>query len=129
MIEKLGSGADFPASETIRLDAENFEAYAFLPYDEKLEACAADALVNITPHSVVVINSPEGNGGELAKKVLANADPRKWICVEAEKVSVGYTDHYVVLVMSYQDTVDQAMRNFKAMEKDLNDGTVEVMTK
>ena len=119
IVEGLYSGVDVPAYETITLTKDMFESYAFTSYDESLSAVAADALVNITPHSLVVIHASGGNGKDVAEKIVQNADPNKWLCVGSEVVNVAYTNHYVVLVMSYQDIADGIVTNFKTMASDL----------
>lgn len=128
IVEKLYKDVDVPAYETIELTKDTFESYAFISYDDSLSAVAADALVNITPHSLVVINSKDGNGKDLAEEILINADPNKWLCVGSEIVEVGYTDHYVVLVMSYEDIADDIMSNFKNIAKDLDSMDANVLT-
>lgn len=120
IVEKLYDNVDVPPYETIKLDQTNFEYYTFIPYNDTLTAVAADALVNITPHSVVVIHSEDDNGANIAKKVIENADPNKWLCVGAETVNVVYTDHYVVLIMSRQVTADAIAENFKVIAKELD---------
>ena len=70
LVEKLCDNVDVPPYETVRLDSSNFEFFAFVPYDDSLSAVAADALVNITPHSVAVIRAENGNGASLEKKWL-----------------------------------------------------------
>ena len=120
IVEKLYQDVDPPPNETINLDETNFEFFAFIPYDESLSGVAADALVNITPHSLVVIHTGNGNGAELAKQVAENADPNKWLCVRAEALRVAHTDHYVVLVMSYPDTADSIIANLRSMARDLD---------
>lgn len=115
IVEDLYENVDVPPYETISLDESNFEYYAFAPYDSSYIAVAADALVNITPHSMVVINSEDGNGGELAKTIAENADLNKWLCVGSEAGGVAYTDHYVVLIMSEKETVDSVIDNFREM--------------
>lgn len=120
VVAELYQGIDVPVYETVPLDPENFEYFTFIPYQENLSAVEADALVSITAHSLVVIHTEDGNGAELAEKVAEKADPNKWLCVRADKVSVAYTDHYVVLVMSDREMVEDVMENFKAMAKDLD---------
>lgn len=122
IVEKLYDNVDVPPYEIVSLDETNFEYFAFVPYDKDLSAVAADALVNITPHSVVVIRSEQGNGAKLASSVAANADLNKWLCVGSEAGAVVYTDHYVVLIMSEKDIVNAIAENFKSLAKDL-DGT------
>ena len=131
IVEGLYKGVDVPAYETITLTKDMFESYAFTSYDESLSAVASDALVNITPHSLVVINATGGNGKDIAEQIVLNADPNKWLCVGSEVVKVAYTDHYVVLVMSYQDIADGVVANFKTLAGDLEnepEATVTVLT-
>ena len=128
IVERLYNGVDVPAYETITLTKDMFESYAFTSYDESLSAVAADALVNITPHSLVVIHAGNGNGKELAEEIILNADPNKWLCVGSEIVEVTYTDHYVVLVMSDEITADAIVSNFKNMTKELDDMEANVLT-
>ena len=120
IVEKLYHDVDPPPNETISLDETNFEFFAFIPYDDSLSGAAADALVNITPHSLVVIHTERGNGAELAKQVAENADPNKWLCVRAEALRVACTDHYVVLVMSYPNTANSIIANFRAIAQELD---------
>lgn len=128
IVEKLYKDVDVPPYETIPLDAETFEYYAFIPYEENLSAVASDALVNITPHSVVVIHASNGNGADLAQQVIKNADPNKWLCVGSEAVRVAYTNHYVVLIMSYEDIADAIADNFKKMANELDDMASNVLS-
>lgn len=128
LVEKLYDNVDVPPYETVRLDSSNFEFFAFVPYDDSLSAVAADALVNITPHSVVVIRAENGNGASLAKKVVENADQNKWLCVGSEIVNVAYTDHYVLLIMSEKAIADDIAENFKNMAKDLDGMEMTLLT-
>ena len=120
IVEQLYDHVDGPPYEIIPLVEENFEYYSFIPYDESLTAVAADALVRVAPHSTVVIRADGGNGPELADRIIRNANPNKWASVGAETVYVAYTDHYVILVMSYRDTADAIIRNFKNMAIELD---------
>lgn len=129
IVERLYENADAPPYETIRLDKTNFEAFAFIPYDESLSAVEADALVNITPHSVVVIHDEKGNGESLAEAVFENADPFKWLCVSSEKVNVAYTDHYVVLIMSYEAVADSVAAKFGEIAHELDGMKMTLLSK
>ena len=128
VIEKLYQNIEVPPNETIVLDKDNFEYFAFIPYGDGLTGAAADALVNITPHSLVVIHTDGGNGAELAEQVSENADPNKWLCVRADSLRVAYTDHYVVLVMSFTDTADAIIGNFRTIAKDIDSGEMTLLT-
>lgn len=120
IVEKLYENIDVPPYETVRLTPENFAYYSFVPYDDSLSAVTADALVNITPHSVVVIRSEKGDGARLAALIFKYADPDKWISVWADWVNVAYTDHYVVLIMSEEGRANAIAENFKSIAKKLD---------
>lgn len=98
------------------LDETVFNSFAFVDWQEGIEAVAADALVNAIPHSVVLIKVPETVDGEaLAKEIEDNAQLNKWVCVQAEAKAAVFKDGYILLVMSTQDTVDAFVSAFEAM--------------
>lgn len=127
MIETIYGDVDAPAYEAVPLDRDNFEYFTFVPYAEGLEACEADALINATPHSVVLIHCADGDVAALAQKVAENANPRKWICTAAEKTQIAYTQHYVLLLMSETNLVDDMLDNFRALAADMGEGDVTVL--
>ena len=56
---------------------------------------------------------PEGtDAAEIAKQIEDQADPRKWICVEAEKTIVKQRGNVVLLVMSTADVADAVAQAF-----------------
>ncbi len=112
-------GVDVPAYEATELTKENFEYFTFIPYTDGLTGYQADALINATPHSLVLIRSENGDTADLAQKMLDNADPHKWINVSAEAVQTAYTEHYVILAMSSEVIVESIITNFKTA---VNDG-------
>ena len=94
---------------------ENFEGYAFVPFQEGIKAVSADPMIGSIPHSVVLIEAEEGVDLEaMAEEILANADTRKWICVEAEKADVAVKGNQLLFVMSDEVTVDTMIANFIA---------------
>ncbi len=127
LIDRLCENADVPAYEAIPLGEKNFEFFAFAPYNSEYSAYAADALVNVTAHSLVVIKCNDDNTQKLAETIAENANIRKWLCVSAETVKVAYSDHYVMLVMSFEDTTEKLLENFKALTTEMNDGEVSVL--
>lgn len=120
IVDGLYENVDVPPYALTTLDEENFKYYSFLSYNEDLFAVAADALVRIEPHSMVLIRTDAGNGPELAYQIFRNADPNKWVSVGSEVVYVAYTYHYVVLVMSSQDRADAIIGNFRDMARELD---------
>ena len=96
------------------LSAENFEYFAFTPWVEGYEAIAGDAMIGSIAHSLVIFKVPEGTDtAALVTEIESKADPRKWICVEAEKVAVKARGRVVMLAMSTVDIVDGFVANFE----------------
>jgi len=96
------------------LSAENFEYFAFAPWAEGYEAICGDAMIGSIAHSLVIVKVPEGTDtAALAETIKTNADPRKWMCVEAEKVAVETRGNVVMLAMSTTAITDAFVENFK----------------
>ena len=96
------------------LNDENFKYYAFADVDYK-EAIASEAMSS-TAHSVVLIRLNDPKDAEKAvEDIEANADPRKWICVEAENTYVLSKGDLVVLIMS-NDLAPKIKENFENLE-------------
>ncbi|MGM9521449.1 MAG: hypothetical protein ACI3VB_03110 [Oscillospiraceae bacterium] len=107
---------NLPAIQDIPLDSSNFEFYAFVPYDSDYNGLASEAMMNAIAHSVVLVQVPDGTDAEaVAEEIEANADPRKWICVEAEKTVVSVNGSLILLVMSTESIADAVTENFLAL--------------
>lgn len=88
------------ALSNVTLDEENFEYYAFADVKYK-EAIASESMTGSIPHSVVLIRLEDAKDADAAvKDIKEKADPRKWLCVEAENVEVLSKGDLVVLIMS-----------------------------
>ena len=95
------------------LDEENFAAYAFIDPIEDAEGVATESAITAVAHSVVLLRLPEeSDAQEVAKQIEENADPRKWICVEAEKTEVVSHGNLVLLVMSFEEDATTIVNNF-----------------
>lgn len=95
------------------LDSENFQYYAFIDYKDGYEAACNEAMISAQAHSVVLVRVPDGeDASAVAEEIRANADPRKWICVEAEKTEVVQSGNLVLLVMSGSDTATAVVNSF-----------------
>ncbi|MDH8678858.1 hypothetical protein QE109_11900 [Fusibacter bizertensis] len=95
------------------LDADNFSWYLFIDPIEGAEAVSADAMMSAVAHSVVLLRVPDGTDAEaVAKEIEEKADPRKWICVEAEKTIVKVNGNLILLIMSNPEVADQVAENF-----------------
>ena len=65
------------------------------------EALVSESEVGSIAHSVVLLRLNDAADAEnVVSKVKESADPRKWLCVEAENVIVKSKGDLVVLIMS-----------------------------
>ncbi len=104
---------EMPMLGEIPLDEENFAFYTFADYVEGAEGYVSEPMMGSFAHSVVLVRLPEGTDvSAFASKVKANADPRKWICVEAETVEVRTKGNLVLLVMSSKETANKIVSRF-----------------
>ena len=113
-MNKILSGVEVPRYELMPITSENFSHFMFTDYVEGAKGFSADALISSTAHSVCLVSLPSSvNAQNFASQVKQNADPRKWICVEAEKVEAVAKGNMVLLVMSDAVTTDKIVNNFK----------------
>lgn len=107
------SGVETPMYEISEIPDESFSYFTFIDQPAGATAVTADGLIGSIAHSVVLIRVAAGtDAAAVAKDVEANADPRKWICVEAEKTIVKSKGDLVLLVMSKAETADAIAANF-----------------
>jgi len=101
------SMASFDSGE---IPAENAEYMIGTTDVEYTESYYSIPMINVNPYQCILLRLPEGADVEAAKKTIAdNADPRKWICVEAESVIVENVGDVILFVMGDSPTTN-AMR-------------------
>lgn len=104
---------EMPMTQIMELDKEMFSAFTFVDYVEGAEAYVHEPMMGSFAHSVVLVRLPEGTDvSAFASKMKNNADPRKWICVEAETVKVSTKGNLVLLVMSSEDVANKVTSKF-----------------
>ena len=118
--------------ENADIDAETREAmqyYEMVTIDESLEvqflgteeADYTDAVcsfpaINAIPYQCVLLRVEDADEVEETKQLLeANADPRKWICVEAESVVIENVGDVILFVMADAQTADAIKTAFLAL--------------
>ncbi len=96
-----------------QLTADLFESDVFVPYVEGMEAVRCEPGMMSQAHSVVMLKVPEGTDVEsLCTQIKENANPRKWICVEAEQVEVVASGNTILLVMADAVNTPILVENF-----------------
>lgn len=97
-------------------DAETFKWTAFADYAEGYEAAVSEPMIGSIAHSVVLVRVPEGTDVESVRaEIEQNHNPRKWVCVEAEKTAVVAHNNTILLVMSTEALADVVLANFDAL--------------
>lgn len=95
---------------------DSFEWLVGVPYVEGAYAVISAPMMSSIAHEVILIELPEGADVEaFAADVEANLNPRKWVCVEAEKTWVKTSGQYVVKVMSNTEMADAVEANFNTV--------------
>lgn len=115
IIAAVEAGAGIEASLMVEPigDAEMFEYMFFTSYVEGAESLVSQPMIGAIPHFAGLIRLPEGADVDaVVEDIKANADPRKWICVEAEKVAVVSRSNVVLFVMSSTAIADVMVENF-----------------
>lgn len=115
IIDKVYEGLDdLPAVATITVDKDNFSNFFGAENVDFEEAAVSEAMINAVAHSVGVVKLKDGADVEKVKKeIKEKANPRKWVCVEAESVIVESRGNTIILIMSFEDTADKIATNFR----------------
>ena len=99
----------------VEVTDENIENYLGTKDIDYQEALASESMVGSIAHSVVLIRMNEGANIEDAKTLIKEkANPRKWICVEAENVYVESKGNLIILIMS-GELADSIKANFEQL--------------
>ncbi len=73
-------------------------------------------MMNVVPYQCILLRLPEGADMDAAKQTLSDhADPRKWICVEAESVIVENVGDVVLFIMGDSQVTNAMQEAFLAL--------------
>ena len=101
----------------IELTSDNIENYVGTSDIEFKEGIASESAVGSIAHSVVLLRLNDASkADETVKKIEENANPIKWICVEASNVIVKSKGDLVILIMSNEDLAPRLDTNFEGLE-------------
>lgn len=103
-------------TENIEITKETIENFVGTNDFEFESALASESMVGSTAHSIVLIRVKENeNYEEIVNKIKEKANPRKWICVEAENVIVKNKGNLIILIMT-NDLAPKIEENFNNLE-------------
>lgn len=96
---------DFPVGEPTTIDLTDADTTKYFTGIEDgtqlTEAISSEAMIGSQAYSLVVARAKEDTDLDaLKKEMLDGIDPRKWICVGADKVIVGNYQNILILIMS-----------------------------
>lgn len=108
-----------PFVMSMPLTEEDFEFFTFIPYEEGLEAVANEPMMGSIAHSIVLVKCPTAEkAAEVASAMKENCNPRKWVCVEADKVTATTNGNIAMLLMTTTEggMSDTIVGNFGALD-------------
>ncbi len=83
---------------------------------EYTESFYSMPMMTAVAYQCILLRLPEGADVEAAKQAIAdNADPRKWVCVEAESIIVENVGNVVLFVMADSKTANALQTAFLAL--------------
>ena len=102
------------------LNAEISEAYVGLTkeeYEENIEeGVFYESMMSPANQSYCLLKVKEGaDVASLQELVFQKANPRKWICMSADRVLVMADDSYIMLAMGTQEACDALKTEFEAL--------------
>lgn len=124
IIDKVYEGInadEMPRSlETTEVTSDAVAYYIGTDKVDYKEIYASEPMMSSVAYSVVVVKLNEGADVEEAKKLIKdNVDPRKWICVDAEIVTVDNVGDTIILIMMDEQNEELAKKiqnNFKNLK-------------
>ena len=115
VVDKLYVGLEdnMPMVGSTEITKDNMKSYIGIDNLDIKEGIASEALIGSIAHSVVVLRVNDKVDVEKAKNdIKENANPRKWVCVEAEKVIVKSKGDVIILIMSNNELAPKIESNF-----------------
>ena len=101
----------------MEVTSETVEYYIGTADVDFKEALVSESGVGAIAHSVVLVRLNDAKDAEDAvAKIKENADPRKWICVEASNVIVKSKGDLVILIMSNEELAPKLDANFEGLK-------------
>ncbi len=108
---------------------DSMDSYVASPIDESTEAyvlgtdevkytdsVCSSPMVTATAYQCVVLRLADGEDAEAAKeKLMEHAEPRKWVCVEAESVILENIGDVVLYVMAEKNVAEAVRMSFLAL--------------
>ncbi|MCI8309896.1 MAG: hypothetical protein HFJ45_06975 [Clostridia bacterium] len=122
LVEKIYEGKDeiLPSVQTNVIDLEDNVTVQYLTGLENgndLEyLVVSEPMMSSQAYSFILAKAKNGaNANEIAKTMSEKIDPRKWICVSAEKIYATNSGDIICLVMSSEEWAKPVYDTFKKL--------------
>ncbi len=126
ILSQLYATAD--VDDTVREALENYVAMEIPDENQEYllgtteieftDSVASVPMVNVDPYQCVLLRVKDPDKVDEAKQLLSdNADPRKWVCVEAESVIIENVGDVILYIMAEQKTAEAVRNAFLALQQ------------
>lgn len=100
------------------LNKENAEGFLGSNEIEFTEGLVSAPMMSSIPYELVLLKLDENADVESAKELIKkNANPRKWVCVEAEEVVVENIDNVIFFMMANKEDVNPTKDAFMSLSE------------
>lgn len=108
----------YPSITTMELSLEDMDAVTYntgLTKADDIESIVISEPMVSQAYSLVLVKVKEGaDADSIAKEMSEKINPRKWICVSAEKIYATSSENFAFLVMTNTDLTDSVSNAFKS---------------
>ena len=124
LVNSVYEGLELFNLHTTELDITDPDALSYatgLELSEKIEAViTSEPLMSAQAYSLILVKVKDAaDADSIAKEMSEKVNPRKWICVEAEKICATSSGNVAFLVMSNAEMTDNVYNNFKKIAENV----------
>ena len=126
LVNSVYEGLELFNLHTTELDITDPDALSYatgLELSEKIEAViTSEPLMSAQAYSLILVKVKDAaDADSITKEMSEKVNPRKWICVEAEKICATSSGNVAFLVMSNAEMTDNVYNNFKKIAENVGE--------
>ena len=104
--------------QTVELNEENIEGYLANTDVKFTQGICSAPMMSSIPYELILLKLDENADVDAIKSsIKENANPRKWLCVEAEEVIVESIDNTVLFLMANKTEAEPIKNAFMSLEE------------
>ena len=102
--------------QTVELNEENIKGYLENTDVKFTEGICSAPMMSSIPYELILLKVDENSDIDAIKSsIKENANPRKWLCVEAEEVIVESIDNTILFLMANKTEADPIKNAFMSL--------------